>query len=71
MRVIKATRLITTDFNAVGRRFKRGDIVIFNGSVVVHFYINENGDGLELLRSPQDNVTIEAIERVLDNSQDI
>lgn len=68
---IKATRRINENFNVIGRRFKQGDVVIFDGDQIKHIYINENNDGLEVLTTPQAQIKIEMIEIVLDNSEDV
>ena len=62
---------MTERVNAVGRRFFPGDIVEKNGDEFLHYYINENKDGIELMYSPSDNINGDNYEKILDNSQDI
>ena len=65
-------RRIDTDFRTIGRTFIKGDIVIMNNNELLHFYINDNKDRIDVLRN--DNaiyISPENIEKLLDNSEDI
>ena len=62
---------MTGKVNAVGRRFFAGDIVEKRDHEFLHYYINENKDGIELMYSPSDNITGDNYEKILDESQDI
>ena len=65
-------RKIDTDFRTIERTFIKGDIVIMNNNELLHFYINDNKDGIDVLKN--DNaiyISHENIEKLLDNSEDI
>ena len=64
-------RKMTGKVNAVGRRFFAGDIVEKKGDEFLHYYINENKDGIDILESPSVLITGDNYEKILDESQDI
>ena len=72
MNIKNFKRKIISNLRTVGRNFLRGDIVIYQDNELLHFYINDNKDGIDVLKN--DNaiyISPENIEKLLDNSEDI
>ena len=65
---IKAMRKIINNFQSVGTRFFKGDIVIINNNDIYHVYRNKQDDSL--ISYHYENVDNPQIEKILDNSQD-
>ena len=63
-------RKVNTDFSRIGRRFYKGDILVMQDGYLLHFYINENKDGIDMLDNPN-AIQFNEIEVYLDNSEDI
>ena len=70
-RMIDFRRKVTGKVNAKGRRFFAGDIVEKRDKEFLHYYINEDKDGIDLLVSPACNISGDNYEKLLDESEDI
>lgn len=71
MKDINFRRKVNVRFNAFGTRFLAGDIIEVNKKTIIHYYINENKDGIDKLEHNKNQLNGAVIETILDNSQDI